>query len=621
MDRNHRWLGLPGALLGSWLFGVVAFSAVGGDLCAATTILVNQTPHPIQAEFPQRDQQRYRVALRPGEVLPLAIDGIVSFQYWHSDQKHVGALRPDAIYQLVTTSRGQVELRRFDLGRIEMPPKVGGQGIVEVRRPGSVKVVIAVDDDEKTRRPIWEKKLKDRLESASRLLEFFVGMRLKVVGIRRWNTNANITNFEESLREFAQNVPAGSADLVIGFTSQYTLNLKRSRLGGTLGPLQNHIMIREHGPRIGEAERLEVLLHELGHYFGAAHSPDKSTLMRPVLGDAQANRRSFRVVYDPVNLLVMNLVSEQLRLQGWQRPLVIPSKVQLRLLDLYGWLAEAEPDDSAAGQMANVLCRSVLPRVEGRKQHSRSDSPKNISERLARWYFQKSVNRVADAVNRQAKHRQEQSLHGDRLTEAYVRAAATVADQLSPGYATRAFFMGLAIALDRGDLFQRFEPIAERIRVRESLAERAKRERFVGSPTIWGRTGLLQHFVAAGLLTAFSNPKNAETIVLSEEINEAQELTGFSFCDVTANIAGIRMSQALASGELAFSEVARSFSVRRFVPPVKEFPIAWSTTKLQEDYGGVESEEFKQEIEMIRQSVNRLPPYSSKREATNLGKK
>ena len=620
MIRIHCWLYPPGALLGSWLFGVIVFSATGGDLYAATTILVNQTPHHIQAEFPQRDEQRYRVALRPGEALPVATNGIVSFEYWHSDQKHVGALRPNGIYQLVSAPRGQVELRRLDLGGLEMPPRAGGQGIVEVRRPGIVKVAIAVDDDEKTRRPIWEKKLKGRLESASKLLEFFVGMRLEVVGIRRWNTNANITNFDETLREFVQDVPAGSADLVIGFTSQYTLNLRQSRLGGTLGPLQNHILIREHGPRIGEAERLEVLLHELGHYFGAAHSPDTSTLMRPVLGDAQANRRSFRVVYDPVNLLAMNLVSEQLRLQGWQTQLVIPPEVQLRLLDLYGWLAEAEPGDSAAGRMAKVLCRSVLGRVEETKQRPLHGNPEKLSERLARWYFQKSIKRVANAINREAGHRQEQSLHGDRLTEAYVRAAATVADQLSPSYAPRAFYMGLALALDRGDLIQRFDAISGRIHVREGLTERAQRERLVGNPTIWGRTGLLQHFVAAGMLTAFTDPKNAETVVLLKEFDEAQELAGFSFCDVTANIAGIRMSQALESGELTLAEVARSFSVRRFVPPVKEFSRSWSKTELEEDYGGVQSKAFKKEIELIRQSVNHLPPYHSRREATNVDK-
>src|SRR3954465_8961977 len=87
----------------------------------------------------------------------------------------------------------------------------------------------------------------------------------------------------------------------------------RIHMAGTRGPLHAHILVREGSPEINEPERLEFLVHELGHHLGAAHSPEWQSVMRPVLGDNRAGRSDFRIQFDPVNTLAMAMVCEEIR--------------------------------------------------------------------------------------------------------------------------------------------------------------------------------------------------------------------------------------------------------------------------------------------------------------------
>ena len=144
---------------------------------------------------------------------------------------------------------------------------------------------ILVDDDEKAVRAIWEERLRKRIADASKILEKYAGITLEVVGCDTWVTTNDVQDFDAQLREFEANVKPRPADVAIGFASQYSVVTGRTHLGGTRGALGSHIMLREWSRHVSEPERLELLVHELGHYFGAAHSPEPVSVMRPVLAD------------------------------------------------------------------------------------------------------------------------------------------------------------------------------------------------------------------------------------------------------------------------------------------------------------------------------------------------
>ena len=101
--------------------------------------------------------------------------------------------------------------------------------------------------------------------------------------------------------------------MAIGFTTHYEWVQGEMHLGGTHGALASHVLIRESPGQVSEPERLEVLVHELGHFLGAAHTSDKTSVMRPMLGDRQSAAKCFRIGFDAPNTLIMSLVAEEMR--------------------------------------------------------------------------------------------------------------------------------------------------------------------------------------------------------------------------------------------------------------------------------------------------------------------
>ena len=145
--------------------------------------------------------------------------------------------------------------------------------------------MILADDAEPTVRAIWEKRLRSRLALASDIFERYCRVRFQVSAVDTWASDENIHDFGKSLAEFESRVRPGAGRLAIGFTGRYQWVPGESHVGGIRGPLHSHILIREALRQVSEPERLEVLVHELGHFLGAVHAPDNDSVMRPTLGD------------------------------------------------------------------------------------------------------------------------------------------------------------------------------------------------------------------------------------------------------------------------------------------------------------------------------------------------
>src|SRR5262245_50145721 len=352
---------------------------------AAVAVISNRTEADVSfsvtppgAEGTEAKVTSYRLASGDLTVVPLQRGGsaqLVTTAVGGGSAVRGGAgggtsyeIRPDAAYYFGTLASNKVALGRIGVGGmpaadpvIERPPKANGPEADEAARTITVKIL--VDEEEQAKTAIWHRRLQQRVEAASEIIERHCGMKLKVVGFDTWQSDNSITQFEDAVAEFVRKADPGEARLAIGFTSQYQIVKGRTHLGGTRGPLARHILLREWSQYVSEPERLELLVHEVGHFLGAVHSPESDSVMRVILGDRQARARKFQIHFDPLNTLAMNIVAEQWREHPLRNPFDLSGPTKDRLRAIYQAIDQALPDDPAAAQYLHILQRTSLPQI------------------------------------------------------------------------------------------------------------------------------------------------------------------------------------------------------------------------------------------------------------------
>jgi hypothetical protein len=232
-----------------------------------------------------------------------------------------------------------------------------------------VTVKILVDQKEPAVRAVWEKRLRGRIEATSQVLDHICRTTLKVVAVDEWQSDGSQTELQGLFREFERRVDSRPAQIAIGFTSQPTPVGPETRVGVTGAALRRHILMREQWSAT-EFDRVDILLHEFGHYFGAAHSPEPDSIMRPKFGDRPRNR-AYLNRFDPVSALIMNLVAEDFFDRGVQRLSDLSPATRERLRDIYTELARALPDDPTPGDYLRLLAGSNL--LPGKPRERLSD--------------------------------------------------------------------------------------------------------------------------------------------------------------------------------------------------------------------------------------------------------
>lgn len=586
------------------------------SILADVVVLVNRTREPIEILATTTIAEPQRQVLESGALVTIPLRGGMQLTY-ESDPPVRHDLLPNSAYYFWREPGQPVTLRKISLrhdARTREGRDLGNTGQWE--EVTAIPVKILVDQAEPARRQSWERRLRERVEAASEIFSRWFRLRFKVVASGTWNSPEPPVTFENLLRDFQQQVEPEPARLALGFTSHRPATSLDRRVGGIPAPLQPHILIREANPQMTESDRLEVLVHELGHYLGAAHSPEADSVMRQRLGEGPLRRGSPDIRFDPINALAVSLWSEEIRFRQIQAISDLTPETALRLTQLYGVLSEAFPEDNAASQLVQILTARVPlpPRLEepagGLLRYPAAHDWPVAATRFLLLRLSSVAARPPSRASA-VKHRVgDETWDGDELTTHYVRSLAQAAGELPPDVAAPAFLLALGIGLDSSDLLWNHPLLTDLTRAVETSEERALRLRRLGSPTVQQRRDLAQHFAVSAFLTAAYGPQISETAGVAKEILDSRAGTGFSFADLAANLAGIRFAEYVLDQKIALTKIADAFHVAHFLPPIDDLPAGLTWQEFQEQYQSPTGSRYLQLRETILERIAELPGYA-----------
>ncbi len=129
-----------------------------------------------------------------------------------------------------------------------------------------------------------------------------------------------------------------------------------------------------------------------------------------------------------------------------------------------------------------------------------------------------------------------------------------------------------------------------------------------------GRGDLSQHFWVNAALAALADESRSLAVGLSkEEMDSTPGGSGFSFVDMAANSAGIRLARAATRTTQAAhtlqARIRRGVEVSDLLPSLRGLPEGITRDQLQADYGGLGGAETKRLLGEIDRRISELPHY------------
>lgn len=560
--------------------------------CAVTAaanvvVVANRTRGEVRAVVRPTDADAYNLRLQSGQVTPLFSDADLHIRFLSSAGQAGFKLDANCAYYF-SGEAATPELRKIGLGDQESTHGRHLPGAGPTTPVGVIPVRVLVDEEEPLGETLWQRKLQRRVQQASEIVLRHSGVMFRVIGAGRWDTEDRTQDFEVSLAEFEREVQAPPGGLAIGFTSQYHVVRGRTHLGGTRGPLSHHILLREWSQHVSENERLELLLHELGHYLGAVHSREPDSVMRPVLGDRQSRLAGFDIRFDPVNTLVISMVGEEVRRRNVRQFADLTPATKQRLNQVYKTLAQALPNDPSGPHLAALTQTGAIV--------SEVDLVKTTLNALAS---------AAETNHALPEHRR---LKGDELTAEIVRVTAAHAARLRDR-APKPLLLALGIALDDTAALRSLPELGDLVREADTPQAMAARHKHLAEATLRNRSDLAKHFFLSAALTAGLDARRAEAMGLTKELLDSARTSGFSFADLAADRAGIAFAKALLAGKITPIQVADRFSTEAFMPHLDGLPEGLTAKQFAEQYGGVNDARFLKLVAEIDARIAMLSGY------------
>ncbi len=355
------WRSRPWALgLGLfWAFSTAPARGVDVQL-PGVVVLANRAATPVKFVINAPPRQPRNETLAMGDLVTLTASEAMTVEFSSGKEQVQRPLTANSIYFFLQPDDGPLELHEIGLEQDE--PPVGGVQAATVGpidpqlAAGALTVKLLVDDEQRGARGYWEKRLRKRLDQCSTVLQRQCGLRLEVVALGTWQSGDGLQHASDALTEFAKRVDPAPARLAIGVSSQkLTWNqteLHQSCIGA---PLSRHLLIPEYVENMQPDAPFEILLHALGHWLGAAHSPEAGSSMRvpQELPDDFPIRRP--LTFDPLAALVMGRVTQEMQLRGISQIGEVTPDCRRQLIAAYHTVQQLMPDDGdvqlALGQL------------------------------------------------------------------------------------------------------------------------------------------------------------------------------------------------------------------------------------------------------------------------------
>ncbi|GAC16918.1 hypothetical protein [Aliiglaciecola lipolytica] len=132
-------------------------------------------------------------------------------------------------------------------------------------------------------------------------------------------------------------------------------------------------------------------------------------------------------------------------------------------------------------------------------------------------------------------------------------------------------------------------------------------------PLISGRSDLTQHFVISAAIKILSQQGISAAIgEFKELMDRAEGGSGFSFADLAADLAGIKLAVMAIDpvhAETLQASLANISSEEQFFPAITHLPEGLSKNEFSRQYGDVEGEKYKQVVALINQRIDDLALY------------
>lgn len=608
----HRLWTLYFALAGSIACGFTT------PACAEVAVLANRTREPLSISILVDGAQPQPITLDVGESRPLFYQRALSVRFQEDMFERTYQLNAKSAY-FFTRGEGDEPLRMEQIGFAHNKPAANGAVVRHNPMPPVVTVKLLVDDDEPTHRQVWEANLRRRFAAAAEIVERHSGVQLKVVAIGMWDSDDHQHDFNASMTEFEQEVSPSPAQVAIGFSSQYAAHAGRVHMGGTRGALHPYILLKERARNMLETQRIELLVHELGHFLGATHSPEPQSVMRPLLTNNIQRRAGARIEFDPVNTLLVAMLGDELRNRGVKRLADVSPPTRLRMEEIYAVMAKALPADPAAQQYLQMLALPAMPAAQAPEPAPVATAlPVPIPHEAALHDTARALGQLLQIVK--AKRPQPAASNsqsaaspwytGDKLTEFYVRQAALAVVQLEPAEMERVFLLALGLFFDDTGLLHKFPATAGFAARAESQSLSDIRLGILGEPTLRDRRDLAQHFFISAHLAALLGPEAAWGLGVAKELSDADGGTGFSFADLAADRAGIEFARAILDRKVSLEDLSQGFIVSDYLPPLDGLAEGVSLTVLRDQYGDTASPAFQLRMQEIDAAVLALPAYA-----------